>query len=177
VVSGSKVVWQLGTLAVSASKKVSITYALTEAGSLAQVATAAAVCADTVAAAAETTVYGIAAVLLEVIDTEDPVQVGGQTTYLITATNQGSSPSTNVQVVATVEDAEEIVEASGPTPVTVEGNTATSAPLATLAPKAKATWQITIKALKPGDVRFRATMTTAELGRSVEETEATQLYE
>ena len=177
VVSGSKVVWQLGTLAVSASKKVSITYALTEAGSLAQVATAAAVCADTVAAAAETTVYGIAAVLLEVIDTEDPVQVGGQTTYLITATNQGSSPSTNVQVVATVEDAEEIVEASGPTPVTVEGNTATSTPLATLVPKAKATWQITIKALKPGDVRFRATMTTAELGRSVEETEATQLYE
>ncbi len=176
-VSGSKVVWQLGTLAVNASKKVSITYAPTEAGSLAQAATASAVCANAVTAAAETTVYGIAAVLLEVIDTDDPVQVGGQTTYLITATNQGSSPSTNVQIIAVVEDAQEIVEASGPTPVTIEGNTAKSAPLAALAPKAKATWQITVKALKPGDVRFGATMTTAELGRRVEETEATQLYE
>ena len=176
-VSGSKAVWQLGTLAVNASKKVSITYAPTGAGSLAQAATATAVCADTVTATAETTVYGIAAVLLEVIDTDDPVQVGGQTTYVITATNQGSSPSTNVQITVAVEDAQEIVAASGPTPVTVEGNTARSAPLATLAPKAKATWQVTVKALKAGDVRFRATMTTAELGRNVEETEATQLYE
>ena len=176
-VSGSKVVWQLGTLAVDTSKKVSITYAPMEAGSLAQAATASAVCADTVTATAETTVYGIAAVLLEVIDTDDPVQVGGRTTYIITATNQGSSPSTNVQITVAVEDAQEIVAVSGPTPVTVEGNTARSAPLATLAPKAKATWQITVKALKEGDVRFRATMTTAELGRDVEETEATQLYE
>lgn len=176
-VLGSKVMWQLGTLAVNASKKVSITYALTAAGSLAQAATAAAVCADTVTATAETTVYGIAALLLEVIDTDDPVQVGGRTTYMITATNQGSSPSTNVQVTMAVEDAQEIVAASGSTPVTIEGNTARSAPLATLAPKAKATWRVTVKALKEGDVRFRTTMTTAELGRNVEETEATQLYE
>ncbi len=176
-VSGSKVVWQLGTLAVNASKKVSITYAPTGAGSLAQAATASAACADTVTATAETTVYGIAAVLLEVIDTDDPVQVGGRTTYVITATNQGSSPSTNVQIAVVVEDAQEIVAASGPTSVTIEGKTATSAPLASLAPKAKATWQVTVKALKEGDVRFRATLTTAELGRNVEETEATQLYE
>jgi uncharacterized repeat protein (TIGR01451 family) len=176
-ISNSKAVWQLGTLAVNESKKVSITYAPTGAGSLAQAATASAVCADTVTATAETTVYGIAAVLLEVIDTDDPVQLGGRTTYVITATNQGSSPCTNVQITVAVEDAQEIVAASGPTPFTVEGNTATSAPLATLAPKAKATWQVTVKALKAGDVRFRTTMTTAELGRSVEETEATQLYE
>jgi uncharacterized repeat protein (TIGR01451 family) len=176
-VSGSKMVWQLGTLAVNASKKVSITYTPTETGSLAQTASATAVCADTVSATAETTVYGIAAVLLEVVDTDDPVQVGGRTTYTITATNQGSSPSTNVQITATVEDAQEIVATGGSTPVTVEGNTARSAPLASLAPKAKATWQITVKALKEGDVRFRATLTTAELGRDVEETEATQLYE
>jgi uncharacterized repeat protein (TIGR01451 family) len=176
-VSGSKVVWRLDTLAVNAAKKVSITYTPAGAGPLAQAATASAVCADAVTATAQTTVYGIAAVLLEVIDTDDPVQIGGQTTYLITATNQGSSPSTKVQITVAVEDAEEIVAVSGPTPVTVEGKTARSEPLATLAPKAKATWQVTVKALKAGDVRFRAAMTTAELGRNVEETEATQLYE
>lgn len=176
-VSGAKVVWQLGALAVNASKRVTITYIPAEAGTLAQTATATAVCANAVSAMAETAVYGIAAVLLEVADTEDPVQIGGRTTYTITATNQGSSPSTNVQITVAVEDGEEIVEAGGPTAVTIEGGTATSAPLASLAPKTKATWQITVKAVKPGDVRFKATMTTAELGRSVEETEATQLYE
>jgi uncharacterized repeat protein (TIGR01451 family) len=176
-VSGSKAIWQLGDLAPNVSRKVSITYSPTQTGSLAQAATVSAACAETASATAETTVYGIAAVLLEVIDTKDPVQVGEQTTYVITATNQGSSPCTNVQITMAVEDAQEIVTADGPTHVTVEGSTATSAPLATLAPKAKATWQVTVKALRPGDVRFRATLTTAELSRSVEETEATQLYE
>jgi len=176
-VSGSKVVWQLGTLAVNGSEKVRITYVPVEIGVLAQAVTASAVCAAPVTVTAETMVYGIAAVLLEVIDTEDPVPIGGQTTYLITATNQGSSPSSDVQVTAMVEDAQEIVATSGPTPVTVEGNTAKSAPLVSLAPQAKATWKITVKARKAGDIRFRATLTTAELGRNVEETEATQLYE
>jgi|GEM_PF-376195 len=176
-VSDSKAVWELGTLAVNASKKVSITYKPMGTQSLAQAATATAVCAEPVTAVAKTTMYGIAAVLLEVIDTDDPVQVDGRTTYTITVTNQGSSPSTDMQITAIVEDTGEIVAASGTTAVTVEGSIARSASLPTLAPKAKATWQITVKALKPGDVRFRAMMTTAELERNVEETEATQFYE
>lgn len=177
-VSGAKVLWQWDTLAVNDSKKVSITYTPAgQARSVAQAATAAAICADTVSATAETALVGIAAVLLEVIDTDDPVLVGGQTTYVITATNQGTGPSTDVQITAVVEDTEEIVATDGPTAAVVEGLTVRFAPLVSLAPKAKATWQVTIKARKPGDVRFRATMTTAQLQRNVEETEATQLYE
>ncbi len=42
---------------------------------------------------------GIAAVMLEVIDIEDPIPVGDTATYLITATNQGSAPQTNMKVV------------------------------------------------------------------------------
>ncbi len=176
-VSGSKALWQLGTLAVNAAQKVKIAYIPAEAESVAQAATATGFCAEPVSATAKTMLFGIAAVLLEVVDTDDPVLVGGRTTYRITVANQGSRPSTSVQITAIVEDAEEIVTGNGPTPVTIAGRTARFAPLATLAPKAQATWQVTVKALKPGDVRFRATMTTAELERNVEETEATQLYE
>lgn len=176
-VSSAKAVWQLGTLAAHEAKRVSITYVPADAGALAQAATASAVGAEPVTATAQTTIYGLAAVLLEVIDTEDPVPVGGQTTYVVTVTNQGSSPSTNVQIGVVVEEAEEIVAATGPTPVAVEGKSAKSAPLATLAPKAKATWKIAVKALKAGDVRFRTTLTTAQLSRGVEQAEATQIYE
>jgi uncharacterized repeat protein (TIGR01451 family) len=176
-ISGSKALWQLGTLAVNAARKVSITYTPTGAESVAQAATAAGVCADPVSATAKTALFGIAAVLLEVIDTDDPVLVGGRTTYLITATNQGSSPSTNVQITAVAEDTEEIVSAEGPTEATVTDRTVRFAPLATLPPKAQAIWQVTIKALRAGDVHFRTTMTTAELEHNVEETEATRLYE
>ena len=175
--SGRKMVWQLGTLAVNASKKISLTYIPTGPTAQTNTATASAVCAEPVTATAKTTLYGIAAVLLEVIDTDDPVQVGSRTTYIITATNQGSSPSTNVQITAVAEDSQEIVSANGPTPVTVATGTATFAPLPSLAVKAKATWQVVVKALKPGDVRFTVMMRTAELGRPVQETEATQQYE
>jgi uncharacterized repeat protein (TIGR01451 family) len=176
-VADTKVVWQLGTLAVGASQKVSVTYIPLEAGLLAQAATASAVGAEAVTARAETVVYGIAGVHVDVIDTNDPVPVGGRTTYVITVTNQGSSPSHNVQITATVEEAEEIVATSGATAVSVEGRTARCAPLASLVPEAQATWMVTVKARKAGDVRFRVTMTTAELGRPVEEMEATQLFE
>jgi len=176
-VSGAKVLWQLGTLAVNAAKKVRITYTPAEAESVTQASMATGICAEPVSATAKTMLFGVAAVLLEVVDTDDPVLVGGRTTYRITVVNQGSCPSTKVQITAIVEDTEEILAGNGPTPVTVEGRTARFAPLATLAPKAQATWQVTIKALKAGDVRFRATMTTAELERNVEETEATRLYE
>jgi uncharacterized repeat protein (TIGR01451 family) len=177
MISGMKATWQLGTLDVNDVRKVVITYRPMGAESLAVTATATAVCAEPASAKAETTMYGIAAVLLEVIDTDDPVQVGGQTSYIITATNQGSKHSTNMQITAFVEDTGEIVAAEGSTPVTVEGSIARSAPLPSLAPQAKATWKIMVKAIKPGDVRFQATMSTADLGRNVEETEATQFYE
>ena len=46
-----------------------------------------------------------------------------------------------------------------------------------MAPGEKATWTVTVKALKAGDVRFKTKMTSDQLGRPVEETEATNLYE
>ncbi|MEN6336600.1 MAG: hypothetical protein ABFE01_20290 [Phycisphaerales bacterium] len=174
---GSKATWHLGTLDVNDTRKVAITFRPMGVEPLSLTATASAVCAEPASAKAETAMYGIAAVLLEVIDTDDPVQVGGLTTYIITATNQGSKPSSNMQITAFVEDTGQIVDTEGITPITVEGNIARSAPLASLAPQAKAMWKITVKAVKPGDVRFQASMSTADLGRNVEETEATQFYE
>ncbi len=103
-VSGSKVVWELGTIAINASKTVSVTYVPERAGTYSNVAEAAATCADAVTASASTSVEGIAAVLLEVIDLADPIEVGGEETYVITATNQGSVADTNVQITVVLEE-------------------------------------------------------------------------
>lgn len=176
-VSGSKVVWQLGTMAVNSSKKVGVTYTPVTAGTLSNTATAVGACADAVTASAKTNVIGIAAVLLEVVDTDDPVLLGDETTYIITATNQGGIASTNVQITASWEDAYEYISSSGDTRGTVAGNVVTFAPLPSLPAKAKATWKVVVRAVKAGDIRFKVAMNTAELGRPVEETEATQSYE
>ena len=52
----------------------------------------------------------------------------------------------------------------------------TFAPLRTLAPKAKATWRVVVKAVEQDDTRFKVSMNTDEFERPVEETEATNLY-
>lgn len=65
----------------------------------------------------------------------------------------------------------------GPTLATAQGNTISFAPLARLAPKATATWKVVVRAAKTDDARFRVTLTSDQLGRPVEETESTHIYE
>jgi uncharacterized repeat protein (TIGR01451 family) len=148
-----------------------------KAGTITNYVTAAATCAEGVRASVKTSVAGIPAVLLEVIDIDDPVEIGGQTTYVITATNQGSSPGTNISIVCTLEENEQYVSSSGATRGTLADDTVTFTPLRSLAPKAKATWRVVVKAVKAGDVRFKVTMNTDQITRPVQETEATHLYE
>jgi uncharacterized repeat protein (TIGR01451 family) len=173
---GSKVIWELGTLAANSSKKVSVTYTPTRLATLRNTATAKAYCADAVSASATTSVAGIPAILLEVIDLVDPVEVGNQTTYVITATNQGSMPGTNITIMCTWEDKQQYVSSSGATTGRAEANTLKFAPLRSLAPQARATWRVVIRAVQPGDVRFAVRMNTGEFERPVEETESTNLY-
>jgi len=175
--SGKRIVWPLGTLAPRASKKVQVSFAPTRAGVLTNKVSARAYCAEMVSASTETSVAAIPAVLMEVIDISDPVEVGTRTTYVITVTNQGSAPSTNVSIVCGLEDNVRYVSSSGSTVGMIDGSTVTFEPLGTLAPKARATWRIVVTALREGDTRFKATMNADELNRPVEETEATRVYE
>jgi uncharacterized repeat protein (TIGR01451 family) len=133
-------------------------------------------CAPQVDASATTDIMGIPAILLEVIDIEDPIAIGGVQTYVITATNQGSAPATNVKINCSLESAQEYVSGDGPTAVTGKGDTISCAPYPSLRPGAKATWRVKVKALKAGDIRFKAVMTSDQLSRPVEETEATTQY-
>jgi len=171
------VTWPLGTLAPNASRTVHISFSPTRAGTITNKVTAKAHCAEPVTATAQTTISAIPAVLLEVVDITDPVEIGGRTTYVITVTNQGSAESTNVSIVCQLEENMRYVSSSGSTVATVEDGSIVFAPLAKLAPKAKATWRVVVTALKAGDTRFKATMNSDELERSVEETEATRVYE
>ena len=131
-----------------------------------------------------TEVTGIPAILLEVIDLDDPIQVGGEETYVITITNQGSAPDTNIRVVCTLEANQQFVSASGDSGSgtrvvtgTVRGNQIVFQPLASLAPKAVATLRVVVKCTAAGDTRFKLTMNSDQLTRPVDETEATNIYE
>jgi uncharacterized repeat protein (TIGR01451 family) len=175
--SEGKVVWNLGTLVPGISKEFSVVLRANQFGMLRSTASAGAVCAKPVSAVAVTEIVGIPAILLEAIDISDPIEVGQHATYEITATNQGSADGTNIQIVCTLEENVEYVSSSGSSDGILEGNTLTFAPYVRLAPKARATWNVVVKAVKAGDVRFKVSMTSDQLTREVEETEATTFYE
>ncbi|MFA5554561.1 MAG: hypothetical protein WCZ89_02580 [Phycisphaerae bacterium] len=174
--SAGKVVWNLGNLASGDSRKLSVTVTSEQAGMFANSASAVATCADKVTASARTTIAGIPAILLEVIDVEDPIPVGSNETYVITVTNQGSATDTNVTIVCTLEEEMQYISSAGPTTGQLRTNQVVFAPLPRLAPQEKATWRVVVKALKPGDVRFKVSMNSDQLERPVEETEATYFY-
>lgn len=175
--SGSKLVWEFGTLEPNASRNVRVSYTPKRAGTLASSATATAYCTEAVTSSVRTSVTGIPALLLEVVDVEDPVRIGSHATYIIRVENQGSATATNIRISCVLEDFVRYVSSAGATACSQEGQSLRFFPLASLAPKAKAAWRIVVEAARPGDARFKASMRSDELTRPVEETESTHLYE
>ncbi|MBT8486009.1 MAG: DUF11 domain-containing protein [Phycisphaerales bacterium] len=179
--AGGSVSWNIGTLRPNASKRVTMRVSPTGAGTFRNTASARAHCAGTdgrpVTASCQTVVTGIPAILLEVVDIDDPIQVGNNETYVITVTNQGSAPDTNIRLVITLENNQSHVSNSGATRGTARGQQVVFEPLASLGPKEKATWRVVAKCNGAGDTRFAVSMTSDQLTRQVQETEATNIYE
>ncbi|HQY87694.1 MAG TPA: hypothetical protein PK402_03485, partial [Tepidisphaeraceae bacterium] len=175
-VEGGKVTWKLGTLAKGATRKLTLMVSGTQLGTARNTVSATADCAKPATVSAETQIVGVPALLMEVVDDPDPIRLNGQTTYTIRVTNQGSAIATNVKMVATLEDTMTYVSSGGTTAGNLDGKTITFDSLATLAPKAVATYTVVVRAKSEGDVRFKATLTSDQLKRPVEETESTNFY-
>jgi uncharacterized repeat protein (TIGR01451 family) len=175
--AGNKVTWNIGNLAAGATKKVTVRYTPAGAGTYAGMASARGQCAAAVTDGCQTVVTGVPALLLETVDSPDPIQVGDQTTYTITVTNQGTAVDTNIKIVCVLEDTQTHVSSGGATRGTASGNRVEFAPIPSLAPGARAQFTVTVRAVKTGDTRFRTTMTSDQLTRPVEETESTNIYQ
>lgn len=175
-----KVSWKLGALAPDAIRTVSMVLATERQGDYTVQASVEARCADAVDARVRTAVVGIPALLLEVVDVEDPIVVGQEETYVIEVTNQGTAPATNVVILVDVPENCTFVSATGssaaPAAPDASGKLKLAA-LGSLAPKAKASWRIVLRGDKSADARFGVQMTSDQLETPVNETEATTFYE
>ncbi len=125
-------------------------------------------------------VDGIAAMRMEVIDSVDPVEKGGETTYEVRVTNTGSKADADVTVTCPLPPELAFVSATGPTGVRVEQlNTCAMVrfdPVRELGPQTEAVFRVRVKAAAAGDVRFKATLTSRHLSTSVVKEESTRVY-
>jgi uncharacterized repeat protein (TIGR01451 family) len=168
--------WNIGNLRPGATRTVKARLKSSVMGTVSNTAYAKSEQAPQVSATDKTLLIGVPGILLEVIDSTDPLEVGDVGKYTITASNQGSAPGHDVRIVCEIEDNMEIISATGSTPGTVAGNSVTFSPVASLPAKQKAEWSIRIRAKTPGDVRFTTRMMSRELQRPVMETESTTIY-
>jgi uncharacterized repeat protein (TIGR01451 family) len=172
---GGRVTWFLGNLQPRDGRKVTLTLRADSPGMLHNRANVTADCGEA-ATEGSVRIMGVPAILLEVVDLDDPVELNENVTYEIAVTNQGSAVDRSVAIVAELPSALKYISSDGPTKATIDGNKITFAPLDSLEPKAKATWKITAKAIDTGDVRFRVTLNSSNLTEAAFETEATRLY-
>ncbi len=172
---GGGVQWNLGSLAPGRGRSVHYTLGTSAIGQFTLPVTVKAYCAEG-EAQSPLLVRGIPAILLEVIDIEDPIEVGQNEVYEIQVTNQGSAADTNIRISATVPNEATPLSGEGATRGTVAGQQVVFDPLPSLAPKARAVFRVTVRGNQIGDVRFKVSMTSDETTTPVEETESTRIY-
>lgn len=176
-VVGNQATWTVGTLESGKSRKLNLGLQAREPGVTVNNVSVSSAEGLTDASQAQTLWRGFAAVLVEMVDSPDPLLVGESTTYTLKVTNQGTAEDRNVRVVVKFPQQLTPTAAGGQTAGTIQGSNVVFAPLESIGPKQVATWTIKAKAAAVGDGRVTAEITTALLKtRPVMEIEATQVY-
>jgi len=173
--SGANVVWNLGALAPGASKKVCATFTGANGGNCTFTASTKGVCAAQATTTCSVIVQGISAILVEVVDDPDPIQVGEETTYTIRVTNQGGGLDLNDVVVKAIFP-DEMAPGAASHGAQVVGKTVTWPAVANLPLKQTLTYTVKGKALKAGDNRVRFEVTTRHRTAPIVELESTTAY-
>jgi hypothetical protein len=173
----TEITWTFDQFAPGASQTVCATFAPTLPGQSVARSAAIGKRATPVASRCETQVFGLPAVLLEVVDLNDPVMVGDDVVYLIRVLNQGTIPLTNIKIVAGTEDGQRFLSGDGASVVVLsEGELITPELIPQLDPGQEVAWRITVKAEQAGDLRFNVGLHADQFGRVIMETEATFQY-
>jgi uncharacterized repeat protein (TIGR01451 family) len=121
-------------------------------------------------------IEGLAAILFQVSDNADPLEVGGETTYEARVVNQGSQAAANVRLVIDLPAEVKPLSAEGPTRYRSEGNRIVFDGLASLAPKAETIYRIRVRAAHPGDLRTRFYLQTDDMQSPVTKEESTRVF-
>ena len=174
--AGGSVKWNLGDMAAGASKTMTVTLNSGSASEIRNSATVSSVCCANATANAVTAVDGVPAIVVELVDNPDPIEVGGETTFTISITNQGNKADSNLKSVFTLAPGLTFVSGSGDTAVTAAGNSITLGTVGTLAPKQTVRWTVRAKnAAANGDSRSNLSVTTDYFKNPIVEIESTNL--
>jgi uncharacterized repeat protein (TIGR01451 family) len=129
-------------------------------------------------ALAELQVIGIPAMHISTYDTEDPVEVGKTTIYVIETRNEGTGPCTGISMTSVIPEEMEFVKCEGPgVACKFEKGEVLFETVPILAPEAKLVYKTHCKAIKPGSAKHRAILKYNEFTTSIIDEEGTSVYQ
>lgn len=168
--------WYLGEIKPGETRDVQLEAMAINIGEHRFVATARASRGLEVSGECITAVEGLSAIMIEVVDIEDPIEVGVDTGYEIRVTNTGSKTETDVKLVCTIPSQMQFKTAQAPTQYQQIGSEIVFEPLPQLAPRADAIYRLVCTATTKGDARFKAQLTSTNLVEPVISQEPTRIY-
>ncbi|MBI4615495.1 MAG: DUF11 domain-containing protein [Planctomycetes bacterium] len=170
--------WDLGALAPGEAKSVDLVLTPRLEGDFENVATATAAEGLTAEARAPIRILQAQAMQLAISDQEDPVEVGGETSYVIEATNEGRTPVTGVRLRLRLPEEGALVSATGPTPYAQDPQSGEIAfePVATLPPGGRIEVRVVVRAESAGSAVCTAWLSFQEFSREILAQEGTHFY-
>jgi uncharacterized repeat protein (TIGR01451 family) len=121
-------------------------------------------------------VEGLAALFFEVTDSEDPIEVGGPTEYIVRVGNQGTKAASGVRLAATLLGDLEPIDAKGPGAHRIENLSFVFEPLAKLSPSEEAIYRIRVRGRRAGDQRVQVQLSSDDHPAPITKEEITRVY-
>ena len=124
----------------------------------------------------KTKIDGTASLVVELIDLDDPVEVGAETAYEIRVRNNGSKAASQVKIACELPKDVQLLNAKGPTKFTVKNGRLVFQALPTLAPGKTAVYRVHVKGIVAGNHRFRIRLTSDSITKPLTYDEQTKFY-
>jgi uncharacterized repeat protein (TIGR01451 family) len=168
--------WFVGGLDPDESRELQVELAATKLGSYVHRAGAISENGARSEAELKMKIDGAASLVLEVVDLDDPVEIGVETAYEIRVGNDGSKEATNVAVSCELPAGIELVRAKGPTPFVAENALIVFKSLPKLEPGKTAIFRIHVRGKLEGNLRFRARLASDSIREPLNFEELTKFY-
>jgi uncharacterized repeat protein (TIGR01451 family) len=124
----------------------------------------------------ETKVDGAASLTMEIVDLDDPVEVGVETAYEIRVKNGGSKAAHNVSLHCELPSGVQLISAKGATDAAAEKHVLKFKPLSQLAPGQESVFKVHVKGLSDGNQRVKARLSSDSLAEPLLQEEQTKFY-
>lgn len=168
--------WFVGRLEPGQTVQVGCELMATKPGRQAHVASASSEQGAGAEARCETKVEGTASLLLEIVDLNDPVEVGVETGYEVRVRNEGSAVASNVALSCELPRGVEFLAAQSPTSYVAEKGLVVFQSLHQLEPGKAAIYRVRVRGTQQGNHRFRARLTSESIQEPLVYEELTKFY-